>query len=50
LKFDFVIISLKNKTWPYHATSGHQNRKLRGARGGKPLWEGHVFIQKNLVV
>jgi len=30
LKFDFVIISLKNHNcWPNHGTSGHQYRRLR---------------------
>jgi len=36
LKFDFIIISLKNSIWPNHATSGHQHRKLRWSEGGEP--------------
>jgi len=35
LMFDFVIISLK-KIWSHYVTSGHENRRLRGAGGGKP--------------
>jgi len=37
LKFDFVIISLKNKIWPHHVTLGHENRRLRGAGGSEDL-------------
>jgi len=31
LKFNFVIISLKNTIRPNHATSDHQNRRLKSS-------------------
>jgi len=44
----FEVGFRQNKIWPHHVTSGHQNRRLRGAGGGKPpaLGDFWKFVTK----